>query len=98
MLLHLIILITECSYPKFLLEPASYINQPRLPKLIQLFLFDQLNSDTEFDPMMVPLADHDCSQFKGHVHIYSAVAWFYAPSDLCGERTMHYELICSNPL
>lgn len=87
---------TERNYPKFLPELASHIEQPQLPTLIRRFLFDQATSDPDLDPMSVPLAD--CPQFNGRIHVYhSAVARFYAPSDLCGAGGMYRELIRSNP-
>lgn len=47
--------------------------------------------------MSVPLTD--CTQFNGQIHIYhSAIARFYAPSDLCGAGGIYCELIWSNPL
>ena len=89
-------IITECKYPKFLPELASYIDQPQLPELIRYFLFEQLNTDPDLNPILAPLANFP--QFSGHIHVYhSAIARFYAPSDLCVAGGMYHKLICSNP-
>lgn len=41
----------------------------------------------------------DCPFFEGHISVYhSAIAHFYAPSDLCGTGGMHRERIRSTPL
>ena len=69
----------------------------QLPILIRHFLFEQSTSNANLNPMSVPLAD--CPQFNGQIHIYhSAIARFYAPSDLCGAGGIYHELIWSNPL
>jgi hypothetical protein len=40
----------------------------------------------------------DCPYFSSRISVYhSAVAWFYAPSDLCGAGGMYQEQIQSNP-
>lgn len=47
--------------------------------------------------MAVPLSD--CPQFNGRVFVYhSAIARFYAPSNLCGAGGMCHEYIRSTPL
>ncbi|KAH9996959.1 hypothetical protein BJV74DRAFT_877360 [Russula compacta] len=39
-----------------------------------------------------------CPNVTSHIHVYhSAVAYFFAPSDLCGTGGMHQERIRSNP-
>lgn len=77
-------------------ELASYIDQPQLPELIRYFLFEQLNTDPDLNPILAPLAN--CPQFSGHIHVYhSAIVRFYAPSDPCGAGGMYHKLICSNP-
>ncbi|KAF5378675.1 hypothetical protein D9757_009548 [Collybiopsis confluens] len=62
---------------------------------IQRFIHDHIHSS------IVPastLPDDGLPAFSGRVHIFhSAVARFYAPSDLCGAGGMYRERIHSNP-
>ena len=71
----------ERKYPKYLKDLAAYIYQPRLPDLIRRFLFNQLHPDD------VPGDDvslDQCPYFSGRIFVYhSAIARFYAPSDIC---------------
>lgn len=75
---------------------AKHINQPRLVELVQRFLYDQENPDSDISSADVPL--NHCPHFSGRVFVYhSATARFYAPSDLCGAGGMYRERIRSNP-
>ena len=75
--------------PRQIEDLATFIGIPTLPTLLQQFLFEQL-SDGELDSMAVPL--EDCPLAPEHVYEYpSAVATFYAPSDLFGAGGMHRE-------
>ncbi|KAH7906435.1 hypothetical protein BJ138DRAFT_1071737 [Hygrophoropsis aurantiaca] len=86
----------ERTYPKQVNEVADHIQQPRLPDLIRRFLYDQIHPDSPISSAQVPL--DDCPDFSGNISVFhSAVARFYAPSDLCGAGGMYRERIRSNP-
>ncbi|KAH9988442.1 hypothetical protein BJV74DRAFT_885330 [Russula compacta] len=84
------------GYPRAIEDLAVYIGQPRFPELVRRFLYDQLNLDSNIPSTEVDL--EDCPHFGGSVYVYhSAIAHFYAPSDLCGAGGMYRERIRSNP-
>ena len=90
-----LILYVARGYPHNLDDLAQIIDQPRFPEVLRRFLWDQLNPDPR-SPHDVPL--DECPRFGGHINIYpSAVARFYAPSDLCGAGGMYRERIWSTP-
>jgi hypothetical protein len=64
-------------------------------ELLRKFLYEQAN------PNMVSSADVSldmCPRFSGSISVFhSAVARYYAPSDLCGAGGMYRERIRSNP-
>ena len=73
---------------------ANKISQPDLVPLIHKFLQDQLhpNSDSSTSTSLsavLPFFDEPISVYP------SAVATFYAPSDLCGTQGMCHECICA---
>ena len=71
---------------------AAKFNMPALLKLIQCFLYDQLNPESELTSSDVPL--RDCPVFTRKVSIFSsATASYYAPSDLSGVGSMCWEHI-----
>ncbi|KAJ6533564.1 hypothetical protein B0H19DRAFT_1324326 [Mycena capillaripes] len=83
------------GYPKTLQALAAHIAQPRFPELLRRFLYEELNGPPE-DDTLIPLAA--CPTFAGHILVHhSAVARFYAPSDLGGAGGMYRERIRSNP-
>jgi hypothetical protein len=58
-------------------------------------LYGQLNPRAVISPDDIPL--HQCSVFNGQISVYhSAVARYFASSDLCGTGSMYQEWICSN--
>ncbi|OCH89900.1 hypothetical protein OBBRIDRAFT_731772 [Obba rivulosa] len=80
------------GYPSRLEELANYIGVQDLPSLIQYFLFDQLNQDPTISSASVAL--ENCPPPPARVSVYpSAVATFYAPSDLSGVGGMRRECI-----
>ncbi|EIW76371.1 hypothetical protein CONPUDRAFT_130963 [Coniophora puteana RWD-64-598 SS2] len=83
------------GYPRYLAQVTDHVGHPRLPELIQRFLYDQLNpncSDDEPPPL------HRCPTFSGRVDIFhSAVARFWSPSDFSGIGGMRRERIRSHP-
>ncbi|KAH9979673.1 hypothetical protein BJV74DRAFT_879404 [Russula compacta] len=83
-------------YPWSIKHLADHIQQPKFPKLLWRFLYNHVYPNAE-----IPSNDLDldnCPHFGGNIYVYhSAVAHFYAPSDLCGASGMYQEWICSNP-
>jgi hypothetical protein len=75
---------------------AAHIKQPQFPVLLRRFLYDQLNPNAAISSEDVPL--EQCPAFRGRISVFhSAVARFFAPSDLCGAGGMYQERIRSNP-
>ncbi|KAJ7205174.1 hypothetical protein GGX14DRAFT_644927 [Mycena pura] len=75
---------------------AAHIQQPQLPALLCRFLQEELNGAPDDDAPPVPL--EDCPVFGGRITVHhSAIARFYAPSDLGGAGGMYREHIRSNP-
>jgi hypothetical protein len=63
---------------------------------IRHFLYNRINPDSDIPSSEVDLKDCPC--FINSVYVYhSAVACFYAPSNLCGAGRMCRECICANP-
>ncbi|KAH9170341.1 hypothetical protein EDB89DRAFT_2220723 [Lactarius sanguifluus] len=84
------------GYPHDVDGLAQIIDQPRFMEVLRRFLWDQVNSDSSRTPDDVPL--DECPRFGAHINVYhSAVARFYAPSDLCGTGGMYRERIRSTP-
>ncbi|KIJ63554.1 hypothetical protein HYDPIDRAFT_92089 [Hydnomerulius pinastri MD-312] len=87
----------ERGYPNTLDDVARDIDQPRLPELTRRFLYDQLNPVAALSSADVEL--EQCPRVPGPISVFhSAVAQFYAPSDLCGDGGMRREFIRSCPL
>ena len=87
---------TARGYPSSLEALAAHIEQPRLPELLRRFLYNQQNPNADISPEDIPL--NQCPVFHGRIAVYhSAVARFFAPSDLCGMGGMYQERIRSNP-
>ncbi|KAJ6512460.1 hypothetical protein C8R45DRAFT_1206566 [Mycena sanguinolenta] len=84
------------TFPRNVTQLAAHINQPRLVELIRRFLYDQFNPNSPLPSSQIPL--DSCPPFNGRVNTFlSAVAHFYAPSDLCGAGGMYRERIRANP-
>ncbi|KAH9965083.1 hypothetical protein BJV74DRAFT_911363 [Russula compacta] len=84
------------GYPRAIKDLAVHIGQLRFPELICRFLYNQLNLDSDIPSTEVDL--EDCPCFNRSIYVYhSAIAHFYAPSDLCGAGGMYQECIQSNP-
>ncbi|KAJ6548422.1 hypothetical protein B0H19DRAFT_1211517 [Mycena capillaripes] len=84
------------DYPRRLQALAAHIKQPEFPQLFRRYLYELDNPDSNLSPTDIPL-EH-CPHFGGRIYVYhSAVARFYAPSDLCGAGGMYRERIRSNP-
>ena len=69
---------------------AESLQQPSFPKLLRRFLYNQLHDN----PASASLAQDAHPRIKGRVHVCnSAVATFYAPSDISGISSMRREHI-----
>jgi len=66
------------------------------PELLRRFLYERVYLNAEIPSTDIDL--DDCPCFSGNIYVYhSAIARFYAPSDLCGSGGMYRERIHSNP-
>ncbi len=85
---------TEPCYPHSLNHLARFINQPFFSFALRRFLFHHNHPDSEQAPANIK----DLPLFEGEIKVYhSAVATYYAPSDLCGAGGLHREFIQSTP-
>ncbi|KAJ6563752.1 hypothetical protein B0H10DRAFT_2445344 [Mycena sp. CBHHK59/15] len=81
--------IAEQGYPKYLVTLTDHVGHPTLPLLLRQFLYA--------DDAALPLLNA-CPIFDGPITVHhSAIARFYAPSDLGGAGGMYRECIRSNP-
>ncbi|KAF8203408.1 hypothetical protein K438DRAFT_1964892 [Mycena galopus ATCC 62051] len=84
------------GYPHTLLELAAHIHHPQLPILLRRFLHEELHGPP--DPNLPPIHIDNCPEFDTRIDVHhSAIARFYAPSDLGGAGGMYREHIRSNP-
>ena len=84
------------GYPHDAHDLAQFINQPKFPELLHRFLWELLKPDSPISPEEIPI--DECPRFGCRISVYhSAVARFYAPSDLCGTGGMYHERIWSTP-
>ncbi|KAJ7016290.1 hypothetical protein C8F04DRAFT_1215764 [Mycena alexandri] len=84
------------GYPKYLTALAAHIAQPTFPLLLRRFLHTEVHGPLADDA--VPPSLEACPTFDGEIIVHhSAIARFYAPSDLCGAGGMSRERIRSNP-
>jgi hypothetical protein len=78
-------------YPKSLSSLAKYIKQPGFPIALRRFVFAQRHPTFDSFPPVLPEFSSKLSVFQ------SAIASFYAPSNLCGTGGMYQERIRANP-
>ncbi|EMD32329.1 hypothetical protein CERSUDRAFT_161695 [Gelatoporia subvermispora B] len=81
-------------YPKSLEALGMHIGVPQLERLVSLFLYKQLNP--EFPPPETHLLPSPSTGRSLRI-FHSAIATFYAPSDLSGVGGMHRERIRATP-
>ncbi|KAG2358510.1 hypothetical protein BDR07DRAFT_1294809, partial [Suillus spraguei] len=77
---------------------ADQIGQPNFTTLIQHFLHDQCHSDSDSDTdsSSSDLSQSALPEIYEKITLYtSAMATFFAPSDISGIGSMHYECICA---
>ncbi|KAM6491500.1 hypothetical protein JOM56_013069 [Amanita muscaria] len=83
----------EPRYPRNLEPLSKDITQPQFPLVLRRFLYSILHPD--YDNVGPPVS---LPSFNSPIRVYhSAVARFYAPSDLCGAGGMSRETIRANP-
>ncbi|PBK83357.1 hypothetical protein ARMGADRAFT_1055759 [Armillaria gallica] len=71
---------------------AQRLSLPRLPELVQRFLYEQLSINPQVAPEDVDL--DQCPQYHGKITVYpSAISTYYAPSDLSGIGGLYRERI-----
>ena len=84
------------GYPHLLGLLVVHINHPHIPEALQWFLYDHVNPDADVSPANINI--EECPDFTGRILVYhSAIARFFAPSDLCGAGGMYCEQIHSHP-
>jgi len=87
LILILIFIKVESSYPQDLKKLTAHILHPQFPLTFCQFLFT-----LDHPNQLLPLAIDNCPQFGGEIKVYhSAVATFYALSNLCRVGSMHHE-------
>ena len=84
---------TVRNIPTDLYTLAGHIEVPDLPLLVRHFLEFQLSNNASLDTTLPP----DLSPDSPISVVHSAIATFYAPSDLSGLGGMHSECIRSTP-
>ncbi|KAK0454507.1 hypothetical protein EV421DRAFT_1887139 [Armillaria borealis] len=80
--------------PHDIIQLSRYLKLPQLHSLVRQFLYEQEHEDLDIPLDDVPL--DNCPEFEGWVYVYpSAMATYYAPSDISGIGGMHRERIRS---
>ncbi|KAF8881638.1 hypothetical protein BD779DRAFT_1445352, partial [Infundibulicybe gibba] len=80
------------AYPRNATLLGEVIGQPDLEDHIRRFLFDRNNPHSPIPGSQIEL--DKCPEFNSRVYLYpSAIATFYAPSDISGINGMHCERI-----
>ncbi|KAF9549689.1 hypothetical protein CPC08DRAFT_769029 [Agrocybe pediades] len=83
----------ERGYPKYLEPLSRYINEPGFPLAFYEFLYKHRHPTRP-----LPEDLESSVGFTGKINVvHSAVARFYAPSDLCGAGGMYRQRIRCNP-
>jgi hypothetical protein len=86
-------ILLERKYPNRLRKLAIYIREPEFPLALKKFLYGRRHPNRE-----VPDNVDACVDFTGRIQVFhSAIARFYAPSDLCGAGGMYRQRIRCNP-
>ncbi|KAH8976907.1 pyridoxal phosphate-dependent transferase [Lactarius hatsudake] len=85
---------TQRGYPSRLNALAMYIQQPKFPLVLAQFLY----KFSHLDELVAPSTIDECPAFEGAIKVHhSAIATFYAPSDLSGSGGLWCERIRSAP-
>jgi hypothetical protein len=73
-------------------EAARLLQQPSFPSLVRKFLYTQLYPDSEISPH--DILEDSLPMISDKIHVFnSAIATFYAPSDISGVTGMRREYI-----
>ena len=84
------------NYPSDITELGNHVGFPQLALLTQRFLYDQLNPNSLWRPEDLPY--NALPDLRTSVSVFrSAVATFFAPSDLSGIHGMRQEWIRATP-
>ncbi|KAI9430611.1 hypothetical protein H4582DRAFT_2113755 [Lactarius indigo] len=84
----------NASHPEFLYALATYIQQPNFPLVFTQFLYKFSHPDEQIAPSRI----EECPAFEGAIKVHhSAIAAFYAPSDLSGSGGLRRERIRLTP-
>ncbi|KAF9528314.1 hypothetical protein CPB83DRAFT_767174 [Crepidotus variabilis] len=85
------------GYPRDLESLAVHISQLLFPTTFRRFLWSEIHPDNVNQAHTIPV--DQCPLFSGRISVHhSAIAYFYAPSDVCGAGGMYHERIRSTPL
>lgn len=92
--LDVLTILLERKYPNRLHKLAIYIKEPEFPLALKKFLYGRRHPNREVpDDIDVRI------NFTGKIQVFhSAIARFYAPSDLCGAGGMYRQRIRCNPV
>ncbi|KAF8263103.1 hypothetical protein EI94DRAFT_1773032 [Lactarius quietus] len=86
--------LSEPGYPSRLHDLAAHINQPKFPLTFTQFLYKHRHPEEPIAPSTI----EECPAFDGVIKVHhSAVARFYAPSDLSRSGGLRHERIRSMP-
>ena len=92
----ILLLPLEQGYPKYLHELGKHTNCPHLHELVRCFLYAQRNPTSKVSEHEVDISC--CPIYSDEVQVFhSAVACFYAPSDLSGVNGMYRQRIRATP-
>ncbi|KAJ3994076.1 hypothetical protein F5050DRAFT_1576335 [Lentinula boryana] len=81
------------GYPRYAAGLGEHIKQPQLHNAIRHYLWGVQHGDS-----VQPTNIQACPPFASPISVFhSAIARFYAPSDVCGAGGMHSERIRSHP-
>ncbi|KAH8982140.1 hypothetical protein EDB86DRAFT_3086452 [Lactarius hatsudake] len=79
---------TQHGYPSRLNALAMYIQQPKFPLVLAQFLY----KFSHLDELVAPSTIDECPAFEGVIKVHhSAIATFYAPSDLSGSGGLRHK-------
>ena len=85
---------SEPNYPSQLHALTVYINQPKFPLVLRQFLYKCHHPEEPIAPSMI----EECPGFDDMIRVHhSALATFYAPSNLSGSGGLWCEWIWSAP-
>ena len=92
-------LFPERSYPSALSSLTTYIKEPHLPSLIHTFLHQQFDISDDGSPTSKFEYMPDMLEMISPISVFhSAIATFYAPSDISGICGMRRKRIRSTPV